>query len=186
MNEEYFEWLLNKVGVSAGGNDYSLLCSILHEMIFYPMLGMDENRWEDGVRYRMDFAMQQDPVHCDLIAEGLDQTLGGCTALELMVSLAERISFEMMGSQYEAGPGKWFEEMIGNLGLDMYTNQELMDNENAYFAIEGIVERMIFRKYQYSGAGGLFPLCYPNEDQRETEIMIQMNNYLNENYDILG
>lgn len=190
MNDEYFEWLLNIVGVdSADPNGYGLLCSILHEVIFHPILDMDENRWEDGVRYRFDFALAHehgDQNAAELVADYLDDNLGGCTVLELIISLAEKICWEMEDSQYEAHAGKWFNEMIGNLGLDMYTNQELMDNEAAYFEVDAILERFVFRRYHYNGEGGLFPLQNPNEDQRDQEIAIQMNDYLMENYDILS
>lgn len=189
MHDEYFEWLLMKIGVDQSDTGYSLLCSILHEMIFYPILEMDTDRWEDGVRYRYAFALaheQNDTAAADLVADYLDDCLGGCTMLELMTSLAEKMSFELLDSQFEAGPGKWFEEMLGNLGLDIYTNREMMENEAAYFNVDTILETVVFRKYGYSGEGGLFPLQYPDEDQRNVELVIQMNQYIAENYDILG
>ena len=189
MNEEYFEWLLNLIDVDKNDqNGYGLLCSILQEATFYPILEMDENRWEDGVQYRLDFASWNE--HGDnekalITANYLDDILGGCTMLELLISLAQRISIELEESIYEARPGKWFEEMLGNLGLDVYTNDELMNNEAAYFEVERILERFIFRRYRYNGEGGLFPLQNPQDDQREAEIEIQMNDYLMENYNIL-
>lgn len=189
MNEEYFEWLLNKAGVDDGDHGYSILCSVMHEMIFYPILEMDADRWEDGVRYRYEFAFwheNQDERAADILTEQLDDQLGGCTMLELVISLIDKMSFEMLDSQYEAGPGKWFEELIGNLGLDVYTNKEFMENEAAYFEVDQTLERVIFRKYNYNGEGGFFPLRRAEDDQRSTELIIQMNNYLAENYDILG
>lgn len=179
MNEEYFEWLLTKAGVDDGENGYRLLCQIMHEAIFYPLLEMDENRWEDGVAYRKEFAG-------DRGAYQLDAFLGGCTMLELIISLAEKISFEMQGSMFEAGTGKWFYEIIENLGLDIYTDTEIMTNENAFFEVDAILERVIFRKYSWTGEGGMFPLKNADEDQRTVEIEIQKNRYLMENYDIFG
>lgn len=189
MNEEYFEWLLNLIDIDKDDPlGYGMLCSILKDRIFYPIIDMDENRWEDGVRYRYDFALiheQGDPNAAITVADYLDELLGGCSMLEMMIALAEQIHWELEESPYDACPGKWFEEMLGNLGLDIYTNQELMENEAAYFEVEAIVEKLIFRHYHYNGEGGLFPLRDPDEDQRETEIAIQMNRYLMENYDIL-
>lgn len=189
MNEEYFEWLLNKAGVDEEDNGYSILCSVMHEMIFYPILEMDADRWEDGVSYRYTFAFEhenRDEQAADILTEYLDDQLGGCTVLELVISLIDKMSYEMLDSQYEAGPGKWFEELICNLGLDVYTNHEFMENEAAYFEVDQILERVIFRKYDYNGEGGFFPLQSASEDQRDVELVIQMNNYLAENYDILG
>ena len=189
MNEEYFEWLLNLIDVNKEDqNGYGMLCSIMHDAIFHPILEMDENRWEDGVQYRFDFASwheKGDSKKASMVADHLDDSLGGCTVLELLISLAEKISWEMEEGPYEARPAKWFEEMISNLGLDIYTNGELMGNEAAYFEVDAILENFVFRRYHYNGEGGLFPLQNPQEDQREVEIAIQKNDYLMENYDIL-
>lgn len=188
MNEGYFEWLLNKAGVDCGENGYSYLCSILHEVSYRPMLEMDDNRWHDGVQYRWDYAysVERGSVNeAELAAGYLDDCLGDCTVLELMLSMAEKMRYETADSMYEAGVGKWFEELIGNLGLDIYTNRELTENENAYFEAEGIVQRFVYRKYDWNGEGGLFPLRFAREDQRKVELIIQMNNYLAENYDVL-
>jgi hypothetical protein len=138
---------------------------------------MDENRWEDGMRYRADFTSD------DYELDQIDQELGGCTVLELILSLAEKMAYETAESRYEAGVGKWFEELISNLGLDIYTNQELIRNENAFFEVTKILEQFVFRKYSYNGEGGLFPLRYSDRDQREVELAIQMNQYIAENYD---
>ena len=189
MNEGYFEWLLNKAGVSDDEDGFSYLCSILHEVIFHPTLEMDENRWEDGIRYRYEFASEKEGFGTDRanwVTNYLDDSIGGCTMLELILSLAEKMHFEMLDSQYDAGVGKWFEELLSNLGLDMYTNRELMENEAAYFEIDDILNKLIYRNYRYNGEGGLFPLRGPKEDQRDVEMLIQMNNYIIENYDILS
>lgn len=189
MNEEYFEWLLSIIGVDTDDeNGYGILCSILFENIFHPIIEMDENRWEDGIRYRYDFGVWHehgDLKAAEMVANHLDDILGGCTVLEMLVALSEEMEWELEDSEYQAKAPKWFEEMIGNLGLDIYTNRELMENEAAYFEVDRTIERLIFRRYGYNGEGGLFPLQSPDEDQRETEIAIQMNRYIMENYDIL-
>ena len=190
MNEEYFEWLLNRIGVDSNDpNGYELLCSVLYDTAFYPLVEMDENRWKDGIRYRLIFANEIEngrQPDTNMTADYLDDMLGGCTALELILAMAERMQYEMEGSRYDAPVYCWFCELISNTGLDIYTNDELLTNENAYFEIEDILNRLIFRHYDYSGEGGLFPLSHPMEDQTRTELVIQMNNYLLENYDILN
>ena len=184
MNEQYLEWLLNRAEVNDDETGFSELCRVLHGVIFHPIMEMDENRWEDGVGYRVDFAEAH--ANSDDILDELDAELGGCTMLELILSLAEKMWFELAESQYEAGVGKWFEELISNLGLDIYTNREMADNPDAETEVENILERMIFRRYHYDGRGGLFPLNYAEEDQRDAELTVQMNQYIAENYDILG
>lgn len=190
MNEKdaYLEWLLNKLGIGTDATGYSMLASILQDTVFYPIVEMDENRWEDGVHYRVEYAnlrYPDDQQAADALADILDDSIGGCTALELICSLCEKIAFELMDSQFEAGLGKWFEELIANLGLDIYTNNELMENEAAYFEVEGILEKWIFRRYHYNGEGGLFPLIDPPDDMRQMELIIQMNYWLMENYNVL-
>ena len=189
MKESYFQWLLNRAGVSDGDSGYVYLCSIMHEIEFYARHGMDENWCQNGIRYRWDYADEKEGVGTqasDLTAGYLDDCLGGCTVLELVLSLAENIAYETQDSLYSAGVGKWFEELISNLGLDLYTNRELMENEHAYFEAEGIIQRFVYRQYAWNGEGGLFPLRAPMEDQRFVELSIQMNNYIAENYDVLG
>lgn len=177
----YFEWLLNRAGVGSGEYSYTYLCNILHDFTFYPQIEMDENRWEDGLRYREEYSTET-----GMDAKALNDILGGCTVLELILSLAEKMHYETLDSIHEAGTEVWFEELISNLGLDMYTNRELMENENAYFEVEKILHRFLSRRYSRNGEGGLFPLRHPVCDQRHVELAIQMNDYIAENYDVLG
>lgn len=188
MNEGYFEWLLKKACVTDDENGYSYICAILHEILFYPLVDMDENRWFEARRYRWDYASERgysEVWQQDEMANQIDEIIGGCTALELLISLAERMHFETQDGPYEAPTGKWFEELIGNIGLETYTNRELNENEEAYFEADEKIQRMIFRQYRASGQGGLFPLRAPRQDQRGVELAIQLNDYLAENYDIL-
>lgn len=177
MNDEYFEWLLKKTEI---GEEYSNLCQVMHEMIFYPLIEMDENRWEDGIAYRFSFFCSD-----DLVYEYTKQH-GGCSVLELLLALAEKTSFDMIGSKFENGIGKWFYEWIENLGLDVYTNEEFLKNADSYFEVCDVLERFVFRKYEYDGSGGVFPLDYPECDQRNEELEIQRNSYLMEKYNIFG
>ena len=188
MNEGYFKWQMNKVNVSDDENGYSYLCAILHEILFYPLVDMDENRWFEARRYRWDYAAEHGYSEIwqqDEMANQLDETLGGCTVFELLISLAEKMKFETEDGPYDATTEKWFEELISNMGLETYTNREFNENEEAYFEAEEKIQRMIFRRYRASGEGGLFPLRFPRQDQRGVELAIQLNDYLAENYDIL-
>ncbi len=188
MNESYFEWLLNKVGVTDDEDGYSYLCAILHEVLFHPLIDMDENRWMEARRYRWDYAVEhgyEEVWQQDEMANQIDESIGGCTVFELLISLAEKMQFETEDGPYDANLAKWFNELIFNMGLKAYTNKEFNMNEAAYFEAEDKINKMIFRQYRATGEGGLFPLRYPKQDQRGVELAIQLNNYLAENYDIL-
>lgn len=183
LDEWYFDWLLTKAGVDKDPSGFSSLCWILFDTPFLPVVEMDENRWEDGVEYRREFSeIYQGGRDC---AEELDDLLGGCTMLELILSLAEKIRFEMADSIFEAGTGKWFEELLENLGLHNYTNLCIIMHENAYDEIQEILEKLNLRKYRANGEGGLFPLRQYVIDQRGVELAAQLNNYLADRYDIL-
>ena len=43
---------------------------------------------------------------------------------------------------------------------------------------EEVLDAVIFRNYEYDGRGGLFPLRYPDRDQRDEELWSQLNAYL--------
>lgn len=179
--EDYFDWLCKRAGVVGDDSGYVYLCRIMHDYEFEPLLEMDWNRWQDGISLRDQFSIE---TGADILT--VDQATGDCTCLELVLSLAERMRYELQDSPYEAGTDRWFLELIGNLGLDIFTNHTLREDENAYFEAQAILRRFVNRKYEYSGEGGLFPLLYPATDQRKEELLIQMNSYLAENYDVLG
>lgn len=176
MDDGYFLWLLRRLGLSDPEDyEYAYLCKIMHNYTFYPLLTQDENRCKDGERYRV-YYMEQ---------EGACQpNLGGCTVLELLISLAEKMAYELCESPYESEVRRWFEEMVENLGLTWAVNDTLMENPGGEAAIEDVLEDMIFRRYGRDGFGGLFPVDSGEYDQRRAELMVQMNNYLARYYDI--
>jgi hypothetical protein len=149
---------------------------------------MDKNRWEDGIRYRSIFAMEHEhgkQPDADSLTNYLDDILGGCNMLELILSLADRMQYEMEESVFDRPIGWWFNELIANLGLDIYTNSEILQNESAYFEVSNILENVIFHRYSVDGNGGLFPIDNSQYNQRDSELIIQMNNYLMAHYNIL-
>jgi hypothetical protein len=69
--------------------------------------------------------------------------------------------------------------MINNLGL-MEVDDAAYSEEWARSYVDAAVGTLVERRYSYSGDGGLFPLDYPEEDQRGIEIWYQMSAYLAE------
>ena len=76
---------------------------------------------------------------------------------------------------------QWFWDMLNNTRLEEYDN----NNWNRKAVID-IINMVIYRQYDYSGNGGLFPLRDPETDQRRVEIWYQLASWLNENYDLTG
>ena len=189
VTTEYLCYLMNRIGLEAEGKDgYLRLCETLQEIEFLPQTDMDENRCGECLDLRQDYAEYTyvEDAEAIMIAEGvLDGTYGeNGTMLELLTVLAEKMKFETCDSQYEASTRKWFKEMLCNCGLDKYWSNSDFEIEGNEEFVREIINSVIFRNIGWDGEGGLFPLNYCQYDQRKVEIIIQMNNYLEENYDI--
>ena len=188
LTTEYLCYLMNRIGIEAEGTDgYLRLCETLQEIPFLPQTAMDENRCGDCMDLRRDFVEhdhegEEDAEEYLYILDGVYGENG--TMLELLTVLAERMAFETCDSQYEAATRKWFLEILGNCGMERHWHNEHFDSEGNEEAVKDIMHTVIFRKTGWDGEGGLFPLVYPQYDQRKVELIIQMNNYLEENYEI--
>ena len=107
-----------------------------------------------------------------------------CSMLELLVVLVRRLNYELLDSQYEADIWKWTEELLANAGLSQFVNARFEADEHASEHVTQILKDIIYRQYGFDGEGGFFPLKCPRYDQRNVELLIQMNNYIEENYDM--
>lgn len=165
IEKEYFEWLVRKVS----GDEQSIdFLYELHLYEFIPILDMDVNRLDDGLYLRREFGL-------DYGYEDFSMSDRPCSFLEFMVGLASRMN--ELTQEIEEPPkiDRWFWELIVNLELPE-------DHRNWRIELPNIIDRVINRKYNFDGSGGLFPLEDPETDQRELEIWYQMNQYLAENY----
>lgn len=182
VEELYFEWLYNKIGLRRGLNpekSYWLLAEQLHRKEFQWFVPNDDNRVADGLDLREEFSQDVqtwgDSVY---IFEDV-------STLEVLIALAKRIDFELEGSSVDdTGVGVWFWRMLEHVGLDTYTDQYYMDNECAD-EIDHILDNIIHRRYYHNGQGGLFPLKNPQHDQRGVELWYQMSAWLLENGDFV-
>lgn len=185
MNKtDYLCWLMNQCQLEAEGPDgYLHLCDILHRTYFLSMIEFDENRTEEGKMLRdewMDTEGGDTSALEDLIPYS-------CTMLELILVMARRMAYEMMDSQYEAGVGKWVQELLENAGLATFRNDYFeTDPDYQESRIRAILKDIIYHRYARTGEGGFFPLytVVPAVPQPESELLTQMNNYLAANYDI--
>ena len=176
LKTEYLCFLMNRVQVRGAGLDgYSKLCQYLNTAAFIPIVPYDENRTDDCRELRREFSEE----YFDILNSLLPYS---GSIMELLVVLTDRICYETEGSRYHSLPSKWFLEMLNNCGLGRCDNVnfDLMQDRRE---ISMIIERINMRLYGFSGYGGLFPLKLPRTDQRHEELMTQMNNYIEENYD---
>lgn len=166
--EEYFNWLVNKVG----GESAVHLLSILFEIDFYGVMPNDDNRVEEGTKLRSLFTKEK----------GLDPdyewiNCGTCTVLEVIIGLAGEIVL-MCPEDDEYSLSRWFSELIDNLD---FPNLESGSDKTAYRlyknSVIDIVYKWLDRDYSADGRGGLFPMKNSLKDQRFVELWYQMNGY---------
>ena len=134
---------------------------------------MDGNRAEDGVDLRYRFGYEHN-IETPVIAECLDDK--ECSVLEMMVALAVRCEEHIMDNP-DVGDrtGKWFRDMIANLGLNGMTD----DCFDRHY-VERILHRFMSREYKRNGDGGLFTEHHNRIDMRFVEIWYQAMWYLDE------
>lgn len=191
VNQEYFTWLISQISdpdEEEKEEGYSGLYAILHRSFFFPMLEMDWNRneealgliteWVEGTGRTEDETL--DAMNTIFRSRGS----GFCTMMELMVVLARRMEYELLGTESEKSAGECFEEMVRNSGMAEFTNDVIQeDPQRTEDDVLDILKTIIIRRFGWDGEGGLFPLRMPRSDQRKEELLNQMNNYIAENYD---
>lgn len=163
INDDYYAWLLDKVDALHGEHEnYLLLMQYLYTNDFRYVLSMDANRAKGGLSLRSIYAMSAG-VYLEDVKDG------PCSILEMLVALADN-----MYMYTDEPTSKWFWEMIENLGLMIYDDNNY--NENY---ISQKINAWMDRNFDMSGHGSIFPL--PEEidiDSRSMEIWNQMNKYL--------
>lgn len=189
MEKLYEDWLIEQIHADSKPDGYSELCRILHRIQFMPMVMMDWNRNDDALNLVWEWAEslgdnEDETMNTVIDLEG-EHPNGFCTMLELLVVLSRMLDYELKDSEYDYGTGYWAELLIRNIGLEEYVNHNVEeDYDRAEEAVIELVGTVILRQYGWDGEGGFFPLSHPASDQRDEELLIQMNNYIAENYDI--
>ncbi len=169
LDERYFDWLYSQVcsvETQRPSKSYRNLLDILYTKEFVWLVPNDDNRVEDGKDLRYEFFESEGITIKTRDTHWLSL---GCSMLEMLVALSRRISFEA-GDE----PRVWFWHMLTNIELDHLNDRKRISNED----VEGVLDRVIWRTYNYNGGGGLFPLRYPEEDQRKVELWYQISSYI--------
>lgn len=176
----YFDYILDRVGMPTWyKRRYSELLDYLFETPFTWIVNNDVNREMDGLELREEYF---DEIGID--AEDRDSELDEhrCSVLEMMIALAERIEYHIMGEPGDDDPSRWVIEMIENLGLDSFDNEAFDENEVDY-----IVQKWLHRAYDEGKKGSIFPLRQGKNMKKSSlreEIWFQMCRYLEEKYPI--
>ena len=162
----YFKWLCAKVNYVMSPTPsltYWKLLKTLHTTEFVWLLTGDDNRAADGVELRIEFLHEGD------IPDQPEWLSLGCSILEMLIGFSRRAQFTTDVSAKE-----WFWEFIDNLGLKDFNDGYFDDEEE----VKSILDQFIWRTYDKKGAGGMFPINGPTDDQRKVEIWYQFCDYL--------
>lgn len=170
INNEYFEYLCELVdsGRFSRQVSYRKLLRHLHNIEFTWFVPHDDNRADDGIQLRRDFALDRDDIR-------LTRYIGGpCSVLEMMVALAVRCEGTIMDDALMGNrTGQWFWGMIKNLGLN-----SMRDSNFDVEYVDEVIARLLNRDYEPDGRGGLFTVKHYARDMRTVEIWCQLSWYL--------
>ena len=172
LDERYFVWLYSIVGTVNDVNpahSHWELCRVLFRTPFRWYVRNDDNRAADGKALRNHF-----PGSYEASESWMNQE---CSMLEMLIALAERMGFEENRTTYDR-----FWHILDNIGLYRLTDSRW--SSEAYYTATRAIEKVIDRTYASNGQGGLFPLRYPDQDQRNVELWYQMSAYVMENDDL--
>jgi hypothetical protein len=170
LDEAYFNWLCSQVGqvqVRETSKTYRRLLRLLYQKEYIWLVPNDDNRMADGRALRNEFVGELHISNVDQDWMSLD-----CSFFEMLLGISRRASFLDDGT-----PAEWFWHLLQNIELHVF-NDRMEINENI---VDDTLERVIWRHYEPTGRGGLFPLRFSAGDQRKLELWCQMNAYLLEN-----
>lgn len=171
-DEEFFLWLAKQVvdvdiPKRSAKPTYWKLLRALYTKEFVKVIANDDNRLADGKELRNDFIRETGQTSVDPVWMEM-----GCSTLELMVGLAQRLAF-----QAGEDPQHWFWRLIENIGLEKYNDRSDFDEVE----VANTIDRVMYRQYHSNGRGGFFPLRNPpknQKDQRKVELWYQMSSYV--------
>ena len=166
---EYLQWLGMQANIG-NSNDprytYGLLAEQLYRKEFRWSVENDDNRAENSLYLRETFQQEF----------GGAPIVGPPSVYEVMISLAEKLAFDM--SEESEDVGYWFRILLENSGLDRFNDELYLQDFTTASAVDNVVNKIIFRRYDSDGSGGLFPLKNPPEDQRGVELWFQLASYV--------
>jgi hypothetical protein len=164
IEDVYFNWLCAKV-VDRSSQNYDELLRIFHRTEFIWVVPADRHRADDGVELKQDFIRET------RIEPDIGWSEQPCSILELFISFAKRAQF-----QTDVPVKTWFWEFLTNLKLEEFARVFISDIP----IIDDILYTFIWRQYDASGYGGMFPISRTDNDQRKIEIWYQFCEYLDD------
>ena len=169
-------WLSNRVRTEHS-YDYVFLLSELNKIEYYFVNPMDQNRIFYALQLREQFADEEGSK------EIYNVMPGSCTALEILVSMAEAADFTL--HDYDTGDrtSQFFWEFIHNLGLSYLTNSAWsFDAPNFIFSV---VTKWFDRRFGPNGYGSPWPNPKTRVDMTTVSMWDAMQWWLADNEEVL-
>ena len=162
---EYFAWLCEKIEY-VKHPEYTLLIGKLYRTSFE----IPENITEDRIRMRKASELRS---YLDMPVPNFP-----ISVLEVLISVAIETERNIMRDS-EAGDrtAVWFWQMIDNLGLLKYTDENYDHAE-----VCKILHKFLHRQYRKNGVGSVGFTTHRRSDFRKMDIWQQFNIYLTEQY----
>lgn len=171
LDDKYIKWLYRNVspgGLTPPGTYWKLMVA-LYTKEFVWVIPNDDNRLGDGLELRLEF-LEEAGIHKITVRK--DWLRCGCSMLELFIALSRRLEFMTQSSAREH-----FWEMMRRLSFIEYNDSHDFDLVD----VDSTLDRIIWRTYEPSGAGGLFPLEHATQDQTKVELWYQLSAFVLEN-----
>lgn len=157
--DEFFYYLVDYVN----GYGYEDMLEVLYYTPFESRNHIDNNLLISAREFRESRSMSH-------------QYPGNC--FEIFIQLAIRMDDILYDSHHGHRIEEWFWLMMRNMGLIVH------DNEHCDISIvENIIEKFINKKYKKDGTGGPFPLDRPLRNVRQVSLWMQLNWYINEQFE---
>lgn len=170
---DYLNWMYNLVETDTSRkHSFKKLFQSLHDIEFVPMVELDANRASDGINMRWYYEYDHHIETCALQTILQDRP---CSVLEMLIGLALRLEAIMDDPDKGNQVGRWFWDMLGNMGLS-----RMFDSHYDHNYICESVDRLINRTYEPDGNGGPFVLTHCAHDLRNVELWYQAIWYLDE------
>lgn len=169
---QYNQWLLEKIhGYDTQYSDFSKLLDLLSSIdyVYYAYHnGSDKDRYRDGLNLRNIYSESTDDFY--ILSWAQD-----CSVLEMLIALAIKIDFGIMGIPNKDNAYYWFWLMLENLGLIKFSDKKFDEHD-----ARKIISDWLYRDIDFNGSGGIFPLKISETDQRNESTWSQLNYYINE------
>ena len=192
--DDYIYYLYKMV--QNGGENHRKMCVELFRNRFFITRSApkrDIDREKDGLELRTEWSNRvhklDNVIQNEYPGDDLDTEFHSipCTMLEMIIGISKRMGEQLMDEDGEDKTAQYFWEIIGNLGLDCWDDDNFGWETGLASKNTGkICEILCKRQYNPDGtSGGMFPMPgVLGINQKKMEIWYQMQEYINWKYRI--